>query len=66
LKIRVSSITNNGEIILNVDCDMYSNNSQSLRDALYFMDEDKSHEISYVETPQKVSILLRITTTTKF
>jgi len=62
----VSSITNNGEIILNVDCDMYSNNSQSLRDALYFMDEDKSHEISYVETPQKVSILLRITTTTKF
>ncbi|CAI8593996.1 unnamed protein product [Vicia faba] len=40
--IRVSSMISNGKIILNVDCDMYSNNSQSLRDALcFFMDEDK-------------------------
>jgi len=32
---------------------MYSNNSQSLRDALcFFMDEDKGHEIAYVQTPQ--------------
>ncbi|QCD78143.1 cellulose synthase A [Vigna unguiculata] len=51
--IRVSSMISNGEIILNVDCDMYSNNSQSLRDALCFlMDEDKGHEIAYVQTPQ--------------
>ncbi|KAG2394786.1 Cellulose synthase-like protein [Vigna angularis] len=51
--IRVSSMISNGEIILNVDCDMYSNNSQSLRNALcFFMDEDKGHEIAYVQTPQ--------------
>ncbi|XP_027932410.1 cellulose synthase-like protein E1 isoform X1 [Vigna unguiculata] len=51
--IRVSSMISNREIILNVDCDMYSNNSQSLRDALCFlMDEDKGHEIAYVQTPQ--------------
>ncbi|RDX61630.1 Cellulose synthase-like protein E1 [Mucuna pruriens] len=53
LVIRVSSMISNGEIILNVDCDMYSNNSQSLRDALcFFMDEVKGHEIAFVQTPQ--------------
>ncbi|KAI3969461.1 hypothetical protein MKX01_020022 [Papaver californicum] len=46
--IRVSSKISNGRIILNVDCDMYSNNSISLRDALcFFMDEEKGHEIAY-------------------
>ncbi|XP_027335305.1 cellulose synthase-like protein E1 isoform X2 [Abrus precatorius] len=51
--IRVSSMISNGEIILNVDCDMYSNNSQSLRDALcFFMDEVQGHEIAFVQTPQ--------------
>ncbi|XP_020232827.1 cellulose synthase-like protein E1 [Cajanus cajan] len=51
--IRVSSMISNGEIILNVDCDMYSNNSQSLRDALcFFMDEVKGHQIAFVQTPQ--------------
>ncbi|KAJ1441227.1 Nucleotide-diphospho-sugar transferase [Sesbania bispinosa] len=51
--IRVSSMISNGKVILNVDCDMYSNNSQSLRDALcFFMDEDKGHEIAFVQTPQ--------------
>ncbi|KAL2332842.1 hypothetical protein Fmac_014055 [Flemingia macrophylla] len=51
--LRVSSMISNGEIILNVDCDMYSNNSQSLRDALcFFMDEVKGHEIAFVQTPQ--------------
>jgi hypothetical protein len=53
MQIRVSSMISNGKIILNVDCDMYSNNSQSLRDALcFFMDEDKGHEIAYVQAPQ--------------
>lgn len=43
----------NGQIILNVDCDMYSNNSQSVRDALcFFMDEEKGHEIAFVQFPQ--------------
>ncbi|KAK7305265.1 hypothetical protein VNO77_43167 [Canavalia gladiata] len=50
--IRVSSMISNAEVILNVDCDMYSNNSQSLRDALcFFMDEVEGHEIAFVQTP---------------
>ncbi|XVF42561.1 hypothetical protein PTKIN_Ptkin01aG0373300 [Pterospermum kingtungense] len=51
--IRVSSKISNGPIILNVDCDMYSNNSKSIRDALcFFMDEEKGDEIAYVQYPQ--------------
>ncbi|KAJ1441226.1 Nucleotide-diphospho-sugar transferase [Sesbania bispinosa] len=51
--LRVSSNISNGKIILNVDCDMYSNNSQSVRDALCFlMDEEKGHEIAFVQFPQ--------------
>lgn len=53
LQIRVSSEISNGAIILNVDCDMYSNNSDSIRDALcFFMDEEKGHEIAFVQCPQ--------------
>ncbi|GAB2278983.1 Cellulose synthase-like protein E1 [Dionaea muscipula] len=44
----------NGPIILNVDCDMYSNNSKSVRDALcFFMDEKQSRQIAFVQFPQK-------------
>ncbi|KAK7289593.1 hypothetical protein RIF29_03342 [Crotalaria pallida] len=51
--LRVSSNISNGRIILNLDCDMYSNNSQSVRDALcFFMDEEKGHEIAFVQFPQ--------------
>ncbi|PON43428.1 Cellulose synthase [Parasponia andersonii] len=51
--IRVSSKISNGEVILNVDCDMYSNNSQSMKDALCFLlDEEQGHEIAYVQFPQ--------------
>ncbi|KAL2332843.1 hypothetical protein Fmac_014056 [Flemingia macrophylla] len=51
--LRVSSNISNGKIILNVDCDMYSNNPQSVRDALcFFMDEEQGHEIAYVQFPQ--------------
>ncbi|AES70607.2 cellulose synthase E1-like protein [Medicago truncatula] len=51
--LRVSSIISNGKVILNVDCDMYSNNSESIRDSLcYFMDEEKGHEIAFVQSPQ--------------
>ncbi|KAL5548654.1 hypothetical protein UlMin_003885 [Ulmus minor] len=50
--IRVSSEISNGEIILNVDCDMYSNDSKSIHDALcFFMDEQKGQEIAYVQFP---------------
>ncbi|XP_059437213.1 cellulose synthase-like protein E6 [Corylus avellana] len=51
--IRVSSLISNGPIILNVDCDMYSNNSDSARDAVcFFMDEENGHEIGFVQFPQ--------------
>ncbi|KAL1537221.1 cellulose synthase-like protein E6 isoform X2 [Salvia divinorum] len=52
--IRVSSRISNGSIILNLDCDHYSNNPQSVRDALcFFMDEKQGHNIAYVQHPQK-------------
>ncbi|KAI3492898.1 hypothetical protein L1887_42393 [Cichorium endivia] len=51
--IRVSSMISNGPIILNVDCDMYSNSSDTIRDALcFFLDEEKGHEIAFVQYPQ--------------
>ncbi|MFS7963710.1 putative cellulose synthase (UDP-forming) [Helianthus anomalus] len=51
--IRVSSKISNGPIILNVDCDMYSNSNDTVRDALcFFMDEEKGHEIAFVQFPQ--------------
>ncbi|KAK4484983.1 hypothetical protein RD792_007590 [Penstemon davidsonii] len=51
--IRVSSRISNSPIILNVDCDQYSNNSESVRDALcFFMDDEQSHDIAYVQYPQ--------------
>lgn len=59
-QIRVSSKISNGPIILNVDCDVYSNNSESVRDAMcFFMDENKGHEIAYVQYPQSYNNLTR-------
>ncbi|XP_044497378.1 cellulose synthase-like protein E1 [Mangifera indica] len=54
--IRVSSRISNSPIILNVDCDMHSNNSAAVRDALCFlMDEKQSHNVAYVQFPQSFS-----------
>lgn len=54
IQIRVSSRISNSQIILNLDCDHYSNNSQSVRDALcFFMDEKQSHNIAFVQYPQR-------------
>ncbi|XP_051128706.1 cellulose synthase-like protein E6 isoform X2 [Andrographis paniculata] len=51
--IRVSERISNSPIILNVDCDQYSNNSESIRNALcFFMDEEQSRSIAYVQFPQ--------------
>ncbi|KAG8049884.1 hypothetical protein GUJ93_ZPchr0009g795 [Zizania palustris] len=51
--IRVSSVISDNPIILNVDCDMYSNNSDSIRDALcFFLDEEMGHNIGFVQYPQ--------------
>ncbi|XP_073001786.1 cellulose synthase-like protein E6 [Typha latifolia] len=52
--LRASSEISNGGVILNVDCDMYSNNSETINDALcFFMDEEKGHEFAYVQLPQR-------------
>ncbi|KAB1228085.1 Cellulose synthase-like protein E6 [Morella rubra] len=60
LQIRVSSKISNGPIILNVDCDMYSNNSHSVRDALcFFMDEEKGHEVAFVQFSQEYDNITR-------
>ncbi|CAA2995737.1 cellulose synthase E6 [Olea europaea subsp. europaea] len=51
--IRVSSEISNAPIILNVDCDMYSNDRDAIRNALcFFMDEKQGQQISYVQYPQ--------------
>lgn len=58
--LRVSSTISNAPIILNVDCDMYSNNRDSVRDALcFFMDENNSRDIAFVQYPQKFDNLTR-------
>ncbi|KAK4398632.1 Cellulose synthase-like protein E6 [Sesamum angolense] len=46
--IRVSAEISNAPIILNVDCDMYSNDGDAIRDALcFFLDEKQGQQISY-------------------
>ncbi|CAA7015427.1 unnamed protein product [Microthlaspi erraticum] len=51
--IRVSSKITCGKFILNLDCDMYSNNSKSARDALcILLDEKEGKEIAFVQFPQ--------------
>ncbi|KAK6289067.1 hypothetical protein POUND7_000608 [Theobroma cacao] len=58
--IRVSSRISNGPIILNVDCDMYSNNSESIKNSLcFFMDEEKGDEFAYVQYPQNFENLTK-------
>jgi hypothetical protein len=51
--IRVSSEISNAPFILNLDCDMYVNNADIVRETLcFFMDERKGHEIAFVQYPQ--------------
>ncbi|XP_016723288.1 cellulose synthase-like protein E1 isoform X4 [Gossypium hirsutum] len=60
VKIRISSKISNGPIILNVDCDMYSNNSESIKYSLcVFMDEEKGDEFGYVQFPQSFDNLTK-------
>ncbi|KAK6774128.1 hypothetical protein RDI58_029367 [Solanum bulbocastanum] len=52
--IRVSSQISNAPIILNLDCDMYSNDPDAIRESLcFFMDENQGHKIAYVQYPQR-------------
>lgn len=53
VQIRVSAEISNAPIILNLDCDMYSNNSDTIQEVLcFFMDEKRGHEVAYVQFPQ--------------
>ncbi|THU72498.1 hypothetical protein C4D60_Mb04t12780 [Musa balbisiana] len=56
--IRVSSEISNSPVILNVDCDMYSNSSESVKNAMcFFLDEQSSQQIGYVQFPQNFNNL---------
>ncbi|PON86295.1 Cellulose synthase [Trema orientale] len=51
--IRVSSEITNAPFILNLDCDMYSNNADTIQEMLcFFMDEKKGDEFAFVQFPQ--------------
>ena len=44
----------NGPVILNLDCDMYANDGDAIREALCFLlDEKRGHEIAFVQHPQR-------------
>lgn len=56
MQIRVSSEISNSPLILNLDCDMYPNNPDTIQEILcFFMDEARGHEIAYVQFPQHFS-----------
>ena len=50
VQIRVSSEISNAPFILNLDCDMYANDSDTIQEALcFFMDKKRGHKISFVQ-----------------
>ncbi|CAI0437555.1 unnamed protein product [Linum tenue] len=52
--IRASTEMSNGAVILNLDCDMFSNDPDAIRDALcFFLDEQSGHRIAFVQHPQQ-------------
>ncbi|MED6218597.1 hypothetical protein PIB30_028031 [Stylosanthes scabra] len=56
--IRVSSEISNGALILNLDCDMYPNNADTIQETLcFFMDESRGQDIAYVQFPQNYNNL---------
>ncbi|KAG0457668.1 hypothetical protein HPP92_022825 [Vanilla planifolia] len=58
--IRISSVISNAPIILNVDCDMYSNNSDLIHDSLcFFLDEKEGGNIAFVQYPQRFDNLTK-------
>ncbi|KAJ1410809.1 Nucleotide-diphospho-sugar transferase [Sesbania bispinosa] len=58
--IRVSSQISNAPFILNLDCDMYSNNANIIQETLcFFLDETKGREIAYVQYPQNYNNLTK-------
>eukprot|EP01018_Ginkgo_biloba_P022409 Gb_25252 [translate_table: standard] len=51
--IRISAVMSNAPFILTLDCDMYANNTQALRQAMcFFLDPISGHQFAYVQFPQ--------------
>ncbi|GMN68342.1 hypothetical protein TIFTF001_037397 [Ficus carica] len=51
--IRVSSEVTNAPFILNLDCDMYSSNADTIQETLcFFLDEKQGDEVAFVQLPQ--------------
>lgn len=51
--LRVSSIMSNAPFILTLDCDMYTNNPEALRQAMcFFLDPKTGHQFGFVQFPQ--------------
>ncbi|XP_057836463.2 cellulose synthase-like protein E6 isoform X2 [Cryptomeria japonica] len=54
VQIRVSALMSNAPFILTLDCDMYANNCEALREAMcFFMDSRTGHQFAYVQFPQR-------------
>uniref|UniRef100_A0A0D6QSW0 Glycosyltransferase 2-like domain-containing protein n=1 Tax=Araucaria cunninghamii TaxID=56994 RepID=A0A0D6QSW0_ARACU len=52
--IRVSEVMTNSPFMLTLDCDMYANNCEALREAMcFFMDPKSGHQFGYVQFPQR-------------
>ncbi|KAH9290258.1 hypothetical protein KI387_034375 [Taxus chinensis] len=52
--IRVSAVVSNAPFILTLDCDMYANNCEALREAMcFFMDPQTDHQLGFVQFPQR-------------
>ena len=49
----MSSEISNAPFILNLECDMYANDANTIQEALcFFLDEKRGHEISFLQFPQ--------------
>ncbi|KAK9940143.1 hypothetical protein M0R45_016817 [Rubus argutus] len=58
--LRVSLEISNRPFILNLDCDMYANESNSILEALcFFLDEKNGHETAFVRHPQNYDNLTK-------
>ncbi|KAM6579241.1 hypothetical protein CsatA_003015 [Cannabis sativa] len=58
--LRVSSEITNAPLILSLDCDMYSNDADTIREILcFFMDETRGDELAFVQFPQNYNNLTK-------
>lgn len=54
LQVRVSGVMSNGQVVLTLDCDMFSNDPQTAQRALcYLLDPAMAPKLAYVQFPQR-------------